>query len=112
MIMMTLQEAWELAESINETAHDQSWDSWTAADAVEETYDEEEDAVSAEELREDASEEQASYFRDGFYDLEEEQQQGLRHWIENDEDFRDQFETWFGWEEFEREFGANDADLD
>ena len=107
---MTLQEAWELAESMNETAHEQSWDSWTAADAVEESYEEDEDAASAEEMREDASAEQASHFREAFWEMDQEQQEGIRHWVRHDEDFRDQFEGWFGWEEFEQEFGDTDSD--
>lgn len=101
--MLTLQETIDLVETLNEEAHQQSWDTWTEADALMDS-DEEDDWEAAEELREDASAEQASYFRDEYYSLSEEQKKSISHWITEDEDFREQFMTYFGENEFFEEF--------
>ena len=47
--MKTLDEVWALAESLNEEAHSDAWDSWIAADMLEDSDEEEdEDGNSAE----------------------------------------------------------------
>ena len=102
--MKTLDEVWSLAESLNEDAHSQAWDSWIAADAMEDDEDDE-DGTTAEQLREEASDAQAGYFRDYYWDLSEEDQTAIKHWLREDESFRDQFSTWFGYDAFEEEFG-------
>ena len=99
MSIKTLDEVYDLIESLNNDAHSDSWDSWIAAD-------DEDDYETAEEMREDASDEQAEYFREYFWELSEEDIESVRHWLEKDEDFREQFETWFGRFEFEEEFGS------
>lgn len=101
--MKSLEAAYDLIESLNEEAHQRSWDSWVAADELSESADED-DWETAEEMREDASIEQASYFRDNFYDLEEEDQETIRHWVKEDSDFREQLSVYYGEEEFENEF--------
>ena len=105
--MKTLDEVWSLAESLNEDAHSEAWDSWIAADEMEDS-DEEDSDVTAEQLREEASDEQAGYFRDSYWDLSEEDQTAIRHWLKEDESFRDQFSTWFGYDAFEEEFDVED----
>lgn len=101
--MLTLQETIDLVETLNEEAHQQSWDTWVEADALMDS-EEEDDWEAAEELREDASAEQASYFRDEYYSLSEEQKNSIGHWIAEDEDFREQFMAYFGEDEFFNEF--------
>lgn len=91
--MKTLEQTLNLVEDLNEQAHQEAWDSWMAAD-------EEDD----EELREEASEEQAMYFRDHFYDLDDSDRDSVLHWLKHDEDFADQFRDWFGHDQFDDEF--------
>lgn len=105
--MRTLEEAWDIIESLNNDAHEQSWDTWIEADALEESEDED-DWTSAEEIRENASLEQADYFREGWYNLSDEDQETVKHWLNHDESFKDQFITYFGEEEFEEEFRDED----
>lgn len=104
--MKTIEEAWNIIESLNDDAHNQAWDTWIEADELMES-DDEDDWETAEDLREQASLEQAEYFRDSWYDLSEEDQETVKYWLDNDEDFREQFATYFGQEEFENEFGSN-----
>lgn len=103
--MKTLDEVYAIAETLNEEAHELAWDSWIAADEAEESDDEDAD-VTAEELREDASLEQAEYFRNGYYELGSEDQEAIKHWLTADESFKDEFSSWFGYTEFEEEFGS------
>ena len=91
--MKTLNEAWELIESMNGEAYRLAYDSWLAADAAE---DDEDDWSKAEEMREDASQEQAEYFRDEYGELSEEDRNTVDYWIKNDEDFREQFLAYYG----------------
>ena len=95
---MTVDEAYRIIENLNEEAHSLSWDTWIAADMVI-------DSVEAEEMREDASAEQASYFRENFVDLKEEERLAVEHYIKTDKEFQEQFKDWYGWDEFEEEYG-------
>ena len=101
--MLTLEETWNIARDLNEDAHGYTWDTWVEADELMES-DEEEDWETAEDIKEQASLEQAEHFRDLYYDLSEEEQAAIKHWLKEDEDFRDEFSMWFGEEEFENEF--------
>jgi len=101
--MKTLDEVWALIESLNEEAHSDAWDSWIAADEMEDS-DEDEDGTTAEQLREEASDEQAGYFRQGYWALDEEDQAAIEHWLKEDESFKDEFSSWFGHDAFENEF--------
>ena len=102
--MKNLDEAWAIIESLNEEAHSMAWDSWIAADEMEESDDEDSD-ITAEQLREDASLEQAEYFRDEYWTLGDEDRELINHWLTVDESFKEQFKDWFGHEEFDEEFG-------
>lgn len=92
--MKTLDETFDLVENLNELAHEASWDHWIEADEADD-----------EEMREDASDEQSSYFRDYIWELEENDQESIEHWITNNKDFRDQFRDWYGHEYFDDEYG-------
>ena len=102
-----LDEAWEIIESLNEEAHRLSWDSWIEADEMADS-DEEDGDVTAEQLREEASLEQAGYFRDEFWDLDDEDRDAINHWLKEDESFKEQFRDWFGHEEFDDEYGKEE----
>ena len=97
--MKTLEETIDLMESLNGTAYDLAMNSWIAADRAGIVDDDD-----AEELREEASEEQAMYFRDHFYDLDDSDRDSVLHWLKHDEDFADQFRDWFGHDQFDDEF--------
>lgn len=105
--MKTLEEAWDLIETMNNDAHDESWNTWIDAEQLADS-DDEADWEEAEETRERASLEQQEYFRDGYMNLSQEDQTVIRHWLERDDTLRDQFETYFGSEDFQEEF----SDLD
>ena len=81
-----------LAEEVAVAAGDLERD--VVVDSVAE--DDEDDWSKAEEMREDASEEQAEYFRNEYDELSEEDRNAVDHWIKNDEDFREQFLTYYG----------------
>ena len=107
--MKTLEEIWELVESLNEEAHAEAWDSWVAADELEDSDEEEnENGLTAEELRENASDEQAGYFRQSYWALSADDQDAIIHWLKEDESFKDQFSSWFGYAAFEDEFGEEE----
>jgi hypothetical protein len=94
--MKTLDETIELMESLNGTAYDMAYDSWLDADFAEDNDDD-----NAERLRELASEEQQEYFREEFADLSDDDKEAIRQWYKNDEDFREQFQTYYGGELYE-----------
>ena len=102
--MKTLDEAFELIEALNEEAHGMAWDTWIEADELEES-DDEDDWSKAEAKREEASDEQAGYFRDEFDGLEDEDREAVNHWLGNDESFREQFRDWYGRDDFDDEYG-------
>lgn len=87
--MMTIDEAWDLINALNDDAHGYAWDLWIESDEAE---DEEE----AETLREDASNAQAEYFRDLLNDLESDARDAIFHYAKTDEEFKDQFECYYG----------------
>ena len=66
------------------------------------------DMAEAEDLREQASEEQAGYFRDLVDQLADEDKVSIEHWLKLDIDFRDQFSSWYGSEEFRGKYGNYD----
>ena len=98
--MLTYDETYNLVQGLNEEAHNLAWNTWMQAEEAEHEGDDEE----AEETREQASAEQAGYFRDLYRELDEDQQQAVRYWLEENQDFRDEFSTWFGEDEFFEQF--------
>jgi hypothetical protein len=103
--MKTLDEAFDLIEALNEEAHGMAWDTWIEADELEDSEDED-DWTKAEAKREEASDEQAGYFRDEFDGLEDEDRVTIEHWLDADELFREQFRDWYGRDEFDDEYGV------
>jgi hypothetical protein len=101
--MITLEDAYEIIEVANDDAHQQAWDIWVQADELSES-DDESDWDVAEDLREQASSEQAEYFRDNFWQLEENKITGIKHWLKEDEDFKEQFACYYGYVAFDEEF--------
>lgn len=101
--MKTLDEIRELVEGMNETAHQDAWDTWDQADELEDSENED-DWAAAEEMRDEASSQQAGYFRDLYYELSEEDRAAIVHWLKHDEDFKEEFSMWFGEQYFEDEF--------
>lgn len=83
------EQAYNILVECNERAHQAAWDSWTAAD-------EEQDYELQEEMREDASAEQAQYFREEFEALDEEDRDAIHYYCENDDEFKDEFDMWWG----------------
>jgi hypothetical protein len=103
--MKTLEETWAIAEGINEEAHGMAWDTWIEADELQDSEDED-DWELAEGKREEASDEQAGYFRDEFECLTDEDRAAVEHWLDADESFREQFRDWYGHDEFDDEYGV------
>lgn len=102
--MISRDEAYDIIFGINESAHDSSWDTWEAADNLRDS-DNEDDWEQAEELGAQASAEQASYFREQFEDLEENIKQAILHYVDIDSDFKSEFVSWYGEDEYEADFG-------
>ena len=89
--MRTKEEVYDLIFDLNEDAHSEAYDSWVAADEAE---DNGEDMDVVEGMREDASIEQAGYFRDMLA-----QYPGLLEeatlYAEQDESFAMDWEAWY-----------------
>jgi len=89
--MRTKEEVYDLIFDLNEDAHSEAYDSWVAADEAE---DNGEDMDVVESMREDASIEQAGYFREML-----EQYPGLLEeatlYAEQDESFAMDWEAWY-----------------
>ena len=98
--MLTKEEAYNIISDLNDDAHSMAWDSWEAADELDESEDEE-DWGRAEEMREEASEEQAGYFRVDFQNLPQDQQDAIWKYALEDEDFAEDLKAWYGFEEFD-----------
>jgi len=105
--MRTLEEAQEIVERLNDDAHGESFELWVEADELADSNDEA-DWDRAEDVREQASAEQAEYFRDFWYELDTDDQELVKYWLDHDEDFREQFATYFGEQEFIDEFENKD----
>ena len=102
--MISIDEAYNIIQEINDNAHQRSWDTWEEADNLMES-DDDADWETAEELREQASLEQASYFREEFDELDEETRDAILHYVDNDAAFKEEFSMWYGEDEFEADFG-------
>ena len=102
--MKTLEEIYSIIQNLNEDAYSEAWDTWAEADRLEEEGDEDEE-VTADDMREQASIEQSEYFRDLFHNLDQDDIAAVKHWIKNDDAFKEEFSAWYGYEEFENDFG-------
>ena len=61
--MRTKKEVYNLISDLNEEAFSRAWDTWEESDRLMDSYNED-DWTRAEEVKEQASEEQARYFRE------------------------------------------------
>jgi hypothetical protein len=98
--MKTIENAWDIMEGLNNDAHDSAWDTWVEADRLADEGEEDDDWIRAEELREEASMEQAGYFRDNWSGLNSEDREVVEHWLKQDAEFRESFSMYFGEDEF------------
>ena len=90
--MLSRDEAYEIICDLNEEAHAATYDEWVEADDMED-----EDPDQAEEMREEASYNQAVEFREAFQStLTPEQQEAILHYTKVDEDFAMEFNSWWG----------------
>lgn len=101
--MKTIDHAYEIIERLNEDAHDEAFSSWIAADELMES-DDEDDWETAAEMREDASIEQATYFRENYHAASTDDREVIEYWLEEDEEFREQFRDWYGHDQFDEDF--------
>lgn len=105
--MKSLDEILNLINEMNEEAHDYSWGEWEYADELEDSAETEQDFEAAEEQREAASEVQASYFRNQYFELDETMQNSIRYWLRENIEFRNEFAMFFGEAQFENEFESD-----
>ena len=90
--MLSRDEAYEIICDLNEEAHAATYDEWAEADDMED-----EDPDQAEEMREEASYNQAVEFRKAFQStLTPEQQEAILHYTKVEEDFAMEFKGWWG----------------
>ena len=93
--MKSRQECYDIICGLNDEAHAYAYDSWTLADDLyEEGLDEE-----AEDQRCLASEIQNEFFIELYDQLDEPTKQAIMHYREIDENFRTDFDCWYGCEE-------------
>jgi hypothetical protein len=107
--MKTLEETYAIIEGLNEEAHGMAWDTWIEADELADS-DDEDDWELAEGKREEASDEQAGYFRDEFECLIDEDREAIEHWLTADESFREEFRDWYGRDEFDEKYNGEEYD--
>ena len=100
----TLDEAWELVESLKEKAQDLTWDRWQVTDDYENS-DEGTANVITEQLRVEASQEQFKYFRKEFWNLDDGVREAIDYWVKDVDFFKVQFRDCFGRKEFDTEYG-------
>jgi len=89
--MLSREEAYNLICELNEEAYTAAYDDWVEAD-----YMEDEDPDLAEEMREDASYQQAIEFREAFQVLDDNSKESILHYAKVDEDFAQEFNAWWG----------------
>jgi len=91
--MRTKEEVHDIIHDLNEEAFSRAWDTWEESDRLMDSYNED-DWTRAEEVKEEASEEQARYFREmlGRHPglLEE-----AKHYAKIDESFNRDWEAWY-----------------
>lgn len=101
--MITRDQAYDIICGINEAAHERSWDTWCEADDLADS-DDEDDWERAEDLRDQASAQQARYFREEFDNLDDDTKQHILHYVNIDNDFRDELVVWYGQDDWEADY--------
>ena len=92
--MKTIDECYSIISALNEEAHGLAWDTWIEADRLDEEGDD-----GAEDMRDQASMEQQEHFIGLFNDLDEETKQACFEHRKIDENFRMDFDCWYGYTE-------------
>ena len=90
--MRTLDEAWDLIERMNLEAYNAAYHLWEKSDV----YEDEGESELAEDIRDEASTLQSEVFSEMYDDLSQDDCELISHWAENDEDFKEQFQTYLG----------------
>jgi len=80
---MTREEAYDIIESLNQTAYDYTYQQWIEAD-------------DDEEKREDASSAQQEAFRGLYSELDIDTRRAVHYYVRHDEDFAEDFNCWYG----------------
>ena len=99
-----LEQAYDIIESLNGIAHDRAWDLWVEADEISDSAEDDDDWSRAEDMREEASLEQALFFREEYSYLSSEDQALIVKCLSLSEDFKEDFKTYFGEAAFDDEF--------
>ncbi len=97
MTMRPVSDAFEIVESLNDEAHECTWESWVEADELE-------DWEEAEAIREDVSEDQTELFRTFFHELSEEDRDVVIYWLKKDNVLKEQFSMYYGEYHFKQDF--------
>lgn len=80
---MTREEAYDIIETLNQTAYDYAYQQWI-------------EAGDDEELREEASVAQQGAFRELYDGLDVETRRAIHYYVRHDEDFAEDFNCWYG----------------
>jgi hypothetical protein len=75
---ISLEQAWHILDCLNDLANQQTKDLWNASNQQEAIY------------------QQSICFRNNFLNLDKSEQQAIRHWIINDDEFQDYFKCLSG----------------
>ena len=67
--------------------------------------DDEEDCDEAETKREKAYDEQTNVFRESYWSISDYARQSVEHWLRIDQDFKHQFQDFYGHSNYENELG-------
>jgi glutaredoxin 2 len=84
---MTREEAYDIIESLNQTAYDHTYRQWVEADEA---------SYENEELREEASSAQQEIFKELYRKLNIPTRRAIQYFVDTDEDFADDFHCWYG----------------
>jgi hypothetical protein len=86
--MITIDQAWNIVNELNERAHSLSWEYWIKADDAEEDQD---------SLYEEASDRQREYFWELLDEVvDDDDMEAIWHYCDTDADFRSDFESFYG----------------
>ena len=78
MSTISLQDAWNLLESLNEDANQKTKDSWNSKD------------------EQDAIQQQSAYFRNNILNLDSYHRSAILYWLNNNDEFQDYFKCLSG----------------
>ena len=94
--MLSRHRAWDLINDLNERAHQQVYELWEEADKLEDETETEAEGIKSHDMKVEASNEQAKVFKELISYMSEDEIKSIWLYVRNDEDFRSQFESWYG----------------